>query len=318
MIAKILRQAFALAALASAALAPAQPAAAPVRPPAPAEVARQAPETVPVEAVRPAMWAVSDSDTTIYLLGTIHLLPENYVWRTPVIDQAIASSDSLVIETIVDPRNPQELILALHQIGYSPGLPPIGNRVDPAKRAHLETAIAKSGIPRPVFDRMKTWTAAFTLLGVQFREIGVEGQHGVEETLRHIFGAAGKPIGQLETNLEQLAYFDSLSEIAQRALLEGAIESAEEMGTDFAGMLKSWATGDVEAIAETFNHSLSASPELREVLLERRNAHWTRWIAKRLEEPGIVLVAVGAGHLAGPDSVQAMLESGGYRVRRVQ
>jgi uncharacterized protein len=316
MITKILRRVLGLAALASASFALAQPAVAP--PPAPAEVARQAPQPVPVEAVRPAMWAVSDRETTIFLLGTIHLLPENYVWRTTVIDQAIESAHSLVVETIIDPANPQELVLALHQIGYAPGLPPIANRVDPAKRDYLETAIAKSGIPRPVFDRMKTWTAAFTLLGVQFREIGVQGQHGVEESLRQQFNAAGKPIGQLETNLEQLSYFDTLPEHAQRALLEGAIETSEEIGTDFAGMLKSWATGDVEAIAETFNQSLAASPELREALLERRNANWTRWIVERLEQPGIVLLAVGAGHLAGSDSVQTMLEAKGYTVRRVQ
>jgi uncharacterized protein len=138
------------------------------------------------------MWALSDEDTTIYLLGTIHLLPENYVWRTPIIDQAIHSSDELVVETIIDPARPHELILALMEMGYSPGLPPLAERVDPAKRSALETAIAKSGMPRPVFDQMKTWTAAFTLIGVQFKEIGIAGQHGVEETLRQTFGASGK------------------------------------------------------------------------------------------------------------------------------
>ena len=34
--------------------------------------------------------------------------------------------------------------------------------------------------------------------------------------------------------------------------------------------------------------------------------------------PGSVFVAVGAGHLAGADSVVAMLQKDGYRVRRVQ
>ena len=34
--------------------------------------------------------------------------------------------------------------------------------------------------------------------------------------------------------------------------------------------------------------------------------------------PGTTLVAVGAGHLSGDDSVIAMLEKGGYKVKRVQ
>lgn len=269
-------------------------------------------------AAQPALWEVSDPDTTIYLFGTIHLLPENYAWKTAALDQAIASSDTLVVETIVDPKNPQELVLALTKLGYSNGLPPIAERVDPAKRPLLEAAIAKTGIPRPVFDRMETWTAAFTLLGVQFKELGLEGQHGVEQTLRDAFGAAGKPVDQLESNAEQLGFFDTLPEGAQRALLEGAIESPKEMSVDFSEMLRGWVSGDVDSIADTFNRSLSESPELREALLRRRNANWSRWIGQRLAQPGKVLVAVGAGHLAGPDSVQEMLESEGYRVRRIQ
>jgi uncharacterized protein YbaP (TraB family) len=34
--------------------------------------------------------------------------------------------------------------------------------------------------------------------------------------------------------------------------------------------------------------------------------------------PGSVLVAVGAGHLAGADSVITMLQRDGYRVKRIQ
>ena len=55
---------------------------------------------------RPALWEVSDADTTVYLFGTIHLLPENYQWRSAKFDQAIAGSRQLVVETIVDPDTP--------------------------------------------------------------------------------------------------------------------------------------------------------------------------------------------------------------------
>ena len=77
-------------------------------------------------------------------------------------------------------------------------------------------------------------------------------------------------------------------------------------------------SGDVDSIARTFNAELENSPELREALLRRRNANWSYWLASRMQRPGTVLVAVGAGHLAGHDSVVEMLKQRGYKVRRVQ
>ena len=267
---------------------------------------------------RPALWRVSDKDTTVYLFGTIHLLPKDYAWRTPAFDKAVAGSQSLVVETIVDTGNPMALAAEMARISTSPGLPPIASRVASDKRARLEAAIAKTGVPRAAFDRMESWAAAFVLLGTQFQSLGLSGEAGVETVLRSAFTQAGKPVGQLETNSEQLGLFDQLPESAQLSLLEGAIEAPGEMRGQFNAMLAAWASGDVQEIGETFNEDLAGSPALREALLRRRNVNWTRWIQRRLASPGSVLVAVGAGHLAGADSVIAMLERDGYRVRRVQ
>jgi len=267
---------------------------------------------------RPALWQVSDRDTTIYLFGTIHLLPKNYPWRTPTFDKAVTGSQTLVVETIVDTASPQSLAGELARLGFRAGLPPLANRVAPQKRAMLETAIAKTGIPRSAYDRMETWAAAFMLLGTQFKDLGLTGEAGVEAVLRTAFLQAGKPVDQLETNSEQLGMFDTLPESAQRALLEGAIDSPTEMRSQFQEMLGAWARGDVAAIGASFNEDLSGSPELREALLRRRNVNWARWIERRMATPGSVFVAVGAGHLAGADSVVAMLQKDGYRVRRIQ
>ena len=266
----------------------------------------------------PALWEVSDKDTTVYLFGTIHLLPQDSRWRTSRFEKAVNRSNSLVLETLIDTANPQQLAGVMASMGFSSGLPPIASRVPANKRALLEAAIAKTRLPRPVFDRMESWAAAFTLLGVQFQTLGVEGEQGVEAVLRRSFTAAGKPVGQLETNQEQLSFFDRLPENAQRQLLEGAIENPAEMRVKFNGMLKAWLTGDVNSIGKTFNDDLQASPELKAALLTRRNWNWSQWIERRMARPGTVMVAVGAGHLAGNDSVQRYLQHRGYKVKRLQ
>jgi uncharacterized protein YbaP (TraB family) len=269
-------------------------------------------------AARPALWAVSDADTTIYLFGTIHLLPDNYAWRSPKIDQAVGGSQQLVVETIVDDKNPQKLFQALASLAFSPNLPPLAARVAPEKRAALTEAVRKSGLPPQALDRMETWAAAFILLGNQFKDLGLKGEHGVEMVLRNAFSGQGKPVGELESNVEQLGFFDKLPEAAQRELLEGAIDQSGDMKTEFHEMLSAWARGDVKGIAKTFNRDLAGSPDLQRSLIKTRNANWSRWIEQRMTKPGAIMVAVGAGHLAGPDSVVDLLKRDGYRVRRLQ
>lgn len=269
-------------------------------------------------AARPALWEVSDADTTIYLFGTIHLLPDKYPWRTAKLDQAVTGSQQLILETIVDDKNPQKLVQAMASLAFSPGLPPLADRVPAGKRAALAEAVKKSGYPPQALDKMETWAAAFVLLGNQYRDMGLKGDEGVEMVLRKTFTDEGKPVGELETNLEQLGFFDRLPEDAQRQLLEGAIDESASSRAEFNRMLSAWSHGDVSQIARTFNHDLAASPALRQALLKTRNANWSKWIEQRMTQPGSIMIAVGAGHLAGPDSVISLLERDGYRVRRVQ
>src|SRR5207237_6659830 len=111
-------------------------------------------------------------------------------------DQALASSQELVVETIVDEKDPTKLMSALTGLAFNtPNLPPLLSRVVPAKRAALAEAVKKSGMPMQALDRMETWAAAFILLGNKFREIGLSG--GVEGVLRNDFSTKGKRIGEL-------------------------------------------------------------------------------------------------------------------------
>jgi hypothetical protein len=267
----------------------------------------------------PALWEVSDPDTTIYLFGTIHLLPDNFEWRTAKFDHAVENSRQLIVETIVDQKNPSTVISAMASLAFNtPNLPPLIDRVSADKRAALEAAIKKSGFPPQAFDRMETWAVAFILLGNQYRDMNLKGDEGVEAVLRNTFTSEGKPIDELETNLEQFGFFDKLPEKAQRLLLEGALDDSKAADAEFSGMLKAWSDGNVSAIARTFDRDLAASPDLAQALLHQRNANWSKWIEQRMAKPGAIMIAVGAGHLAGNDSVVAQLQRDGYHVRRVQ
>jgi uncharacterized protein len=242
------------------------------------------------------------------------MLPKGTQWRTPALDQAIASSDELVLETNLG-ADAMAQAQTMMRLGVSPNLPPLAERVPEEKRPALAAMIQAAGVPAKALDRLETWAAALTLAAVSFKLLGLDPDLGVEKTLT---GAGGKPVRGLETVEEQLGFFDTLPEASQRAFLSTVLDDPAEARAQFAAMLAAWSHGDVDAIAATFNSDVTLSPELREILLKRRNAKWAGWLEKRLEQPGTSFVAVGAGHLAGPDSVQRYLKDRGLKVKRVQ
>lgn len=265
----------------------------------------------------PALWKLADKDTTIYLFGTIHLLPENFAWRTPALDQAIAASDSLVLETVLG-SDPMAAAQVMMKLGLAKDLPPLAERLPAERRPALQALIQSTGVPSAALDRMETWAAGLTLLATSFAQMGFDPAKGVEKGLEASYAASAKPVSGLETVEQQFGFFDQLSESSQRAFLEGVVDSPDKARAEFEAMLKAWSVGDTDGIAATFDSETAMAPELRAVLMQKRNARWADWLADRMDQPGTVMVAVGAGHLVGRDSVRTLLEAKGYTATRIQ
>ena len=256
----------------------------------------------PIEA-RPAMWRVSDGDTTIYLLGSIHLLPPNIDWRTPLIDRAIATSDTLVLES-----SPEESV-DFRAMAQGTNLKPAGERVSPGKRPILDAMIARSGASRETLDNYKDWALATTLAVGDATASGANSREGVEAKLWSVFASAGKTRLAFYHAKDQLAQLDNLPESDQSKMLGNILEGKENYGET----LKAWTTGDIASLEKT-----AACTPLEGKLVGQPNNYWSRWIAARMKQPGTVLVAVGLGHMAGPYALPKMLAARGLKVERVE
>jgi hypothetical protein len=166
-------------------------------------------------------------------------------------------------------------------------------------------------------DRTEPWLAATSLSSLPLQKLGYEAKQGGEAVLTAAARSAGKTVTGLETAREQLGYFDALSPAAQRALLIETIRALPEAGKALDAAIRAWSNGDSDRIAALINDDVASSPEVADALLYKRNARWAERIAARMEQPGTVFVAVGAGHLAGARGVQAELAKRGLRVERV-
>ena len=270
---------------------------------------------IPTAAVArgPALWAVQDGDTTVYLFGTIHMLPKGVDWLAGPPGAALARSDTLVTEIVMP--DPKAAAITMMAAGVSDSVPPLASRVPPESAAALTSAVKGSGLPPEVFDHMKTWMAAVTLTNSTLAKMDFATSEGVEMRLEA--AAKGKTRLGLETIGQQIGVFETLPEADQRALLRTTVAELPSLQAQATSLVGLWTGGDTDGLAASLNDDLKSSPRLAKVLLTDRNARWADWIANRMTTPGTVFIAVGAGHLAGPDSVQAMLARKGLKAVRV-
>ncbi len=264
----------------------------------------------------PALWKVADEDTVIYLFGTVHSLPADVDWYRGELAQALNSSDELVTEIDMNP----EAIAAMQEVIVSKALLQEGTLrglMDADQLATYETAMAKLGLPPATFDSMEPWFAALMMSNTALAKAGFSPTAGAETVLEEISGGT-MTRSALETIEFQMAIFDELPMDAQmRFLLEGAGE-IDTLADELQKMVDEWAVGDAEGLADLLNEAFEEDPVLADRLLYSRNASWAVWIDDRLDEPGKVFMAVGAGHLAGKNSVQSLLAERGITALRVQ
>ena len=138
-----------------------------------------------------------------------------------------------------------------------------------------------------------------------------------------LFLAAGYVVILLSTNYiaegdyaEGEYYFLLLASILGMTLMASA-RDLDGLVTMMDEMVAEWLEGDADGLAEIMNRGLT-DPVVAAALLYQRNERWAEWIDERMDEPGAVFIAVGAGHLAGEQSVQDYLRSRDIEVTRVQ
>ena len=265
---------------------------------------------------KPALWVVKDADTTIYLFGTVHLLPNDTDWRYPALDQALAASDSLTIEiTDDDPVRMQALVL---QYGLDPGHP-LSDKLSAAENATLAKAAQTVGVPGGVntLRMMRPWLAGLTLAVAPLLKAGMDPAHGVDKLLKAQMQAAGKPVDGLETAEQQIRFLADLPADVELDFLRSTLRDVDKGSTELTTLIDAWKNGDVATIGRIEDEDLARqAPALYQRLLVQRNQAWATKITAMLQQPGTVFIAVGAAHLAGPDSVQAQLRKLGVEAAR--
>lgn len=268
-------------------------------------------------AAKPALWVAKSPTATVYLFGTIHILRKGQDWETPEIAQALAASSELWLE-VPNADDPQAAQALMRQLGFDPANP-LSAQLPPPDIAHLDTAAKAIGIAagEKSFDPMRPWLAALVLADTVLVHAGYDPESGVERVLQRDAVAAQKSVRGFETLDQQIHFFADLAPQLQIEVLEDALTDADAGSTKLDQMVDAWERGDQADITRLLVDDLRKPfPQLYRTLLVARNEAWADRISDMLQGNGVRFIAVGAGHLAGPDSVIAKLQQRGMRVDR--
>lgn len=260
-----------------------------------AALAAASPEAPPVEHAEPAMFVVRDADTTVYIFGTFHALDGKADWFNDQVKAAFEQSNELVLETLV-PESPSA----------RPGFRAMGGQ-------------QFNGLPvAPSASFLATTRMAISAGKSQGMNVG----NGADMVLRHAAEREGKQVEGLETLESQLAMFNRLPPPAQVAPPQPGtpVETPrpmESLSKAMADMQTAWKHGDQSVFVRLLGQLKQSSPDAYRMMFTERNQRWADWIAGRMQTPGVVFVAVGAGHLAGNDSLLVRLAEEGIESTRL-
>ena len=264
----------------------------------------------------PAMWVVSDADSTIYLFGTVHLLKPETQWRTPELDAALSEAGELWLE-IADIDDQAAAMPLIQQYGLNLGGAPLSSLLTEEENAQLAAAAGSLGVPVQAMEVMQPWLAALQVSMAATVKAGYDPQSGVDMRLKASADETGTSVRGLETMEQQFRFFHDMPHDVQVQSLRQALAAWDEADDVLDRMVDTWAVGDLEGFEAVFLDEMQEQwSDLYDVLIVQRNADWTNQIQTMLEGSGTTFIAVGAGHLAGEDSVQSMLEARGVTVER--
>lgn len=267
----------------------------------------------------PAIWKISDADTSIYIFGTVHSLPPGFRWRNPGLEAVIVRADTLLLESIDEESKDVTFREGLPQ---DAALPPLIDRVSHRTRAKL--ADIQAVLPPEMvteLDKMPSWIAAMSIGTIRDMLAGDIPSQGADDWLEKHFRSLGRPVQAIEDSKAVVTNINAVPESTQRLMLEASLMVPLRTHDQLDAVAHAWAKGEVgiDSPLRIMPEDLDPGAALADPLLVQRNAAWVDSLIARLAaKPGIILFAAGAGHFVGPGSVIDLLQKRGLQVVRVQ
>jgi uncharacterized protein YbaP (TraB family) len=272
-------------------------------------------EAAPAREGHPVLWRIAGKSSTVYLLGSVHMLSPDIRWRDARIDGAIEAADAYFFETPTDNATVMRMIA---EKGSLPSGQSLRAMLPEASQKDLDEDLAMLGLPEAPLDNKRPWLAEIALSGMKMIKQGTLPTAGVDMVILARAQERGRPVRYLEPIEAQIALLASDDMTAELKAFELFLKNFRQDSTLAAQLSDAWLHGDEARLTRLMLKDLDKEPGTRKAVLDDRNAAWVEVLKGVLDhESGIFLVTVGAGHLITERGVPALLKKAGYKVERI-
>ena len=266
--------------------------------------------------IKPAMWVIRDADSTIYLLGSIHVMRPDTPWLTPVIQSRFDSAQDVWFEIPdLDDKAGAGAIAQKYMFDASGDMT---SGLTPEEVTQVDVLLKPMGLNAAMLKAMRKWAVGLIITMQRVNQLGYTTETGVDVTLITQARAKAKTVHGFETMESQMQALVPDNAAEELTALRTTLTDVATLPQDLGDLFGAWKRGDTTDLSHLMIDKMQAEdPKSYQRLIVERNAAWEPQIEHILAGKGTVFITVGAGHLVGPDSVIALLKQHGITAERL-
>ena len=159
------------------------------------------------------LWKISDNNSSVWILGSIHYADSSFYPLSKVIEQAFQESEALAVEMdISDTETQIQTEEEFKKEGMFSGNENLKDFLPDSLWNKLDSIAVVLGVPSEMFLPMRPWMAATVLASMAILSTGIEKDLGIDVVLLDSAANSGKEIIALETPKEQVQSFSDVAD----------------------------------------------------------------------------------------------------------
>lgn len=264
------------------------------------------------------LWKVKGNKNTIYLMGSLHLMPKEGYPLDPVIYELLEKADTAVFEVDIDEAVglPAQLyIMSKSQLEKGQKLTDV---LTPEVYTACKNEFASLGGSIGMVQTMKPFFVGLTLSVLKMQKLGYNPELGIDKHIHSIAKKKGKGVKGLETIKEQFDMILSIAGKNESEYMQHTLDELQQIEVQLKDMYSSWSNGDIKKLDEMVLSSFKEYPEIKTLLLDKRNENWMVHIRSYLKQKKDYFIVVGAAHMAGDKGLVSLLSKAGFSCTQIK